>query len=79
MESPYSSPRYKVENILYDRRKREVKLCDFGLSTIVRTETQNLHRMWGSIHYIAPEITEGRTYQGEPSTIWTLGITLHIL
>lgn len=69
----------KLENILYDRKNHKVKLCDFGLSTVVRTENQDLHQMCGSIHYVAPEITKGRPYKGESSTVWSLGITLYIL
>lgn len=68
----------KLENVLYDRRTHAVKLCDFGFATLIKRPEQFLHTKCGSTYYVSPEVLKGR-YQGESSSIWSLGVILYVL
>ena len=68
----------KLENILYDEKLKQVKLCDFGLSTYVSNKNKILTDTSGSIDFSAPEVIKGCS-KGEPSTVWSLGVLLYTL
>jgi len=75
----------KPENILMGRRSPEgyysVKVADFGLSTLMRTD-QLLSTACGSPHYVAPEIINfhgGARYDGRSADVWSLGVILHAM
>lgn len=70
------SPRdVKPQNILFDECMTP-KLIDFGLS---KENPSHLHTYCGTPLYMAPEVIEGKEYDGRKSDIWTYGVTIHVL
>ncbi|KAJ1111151.1 hypothetical protein NDU88_008488 [Pleurodeles waltl] len=67
----------KLENILLDANL-QVKLADFGLSTIYNKD-QVLETFCGSPLYASPEIVNGLPYQGPEVDCWALGVLLYAL
>jgi len=66
----------KGSNVLLDG-KGNVKLADFGLSETIQkigSET-DLKSAWGTVYYMAPEISWGQGY-GQEADIWSLGCTV---
>ena len=71
----------KLENILIDFNNN-VKICDFGIGKVLKSENELLHDKCGTPMYMAPEIilaTEENGYKGFPVDIWSSGITLYIM
>lgn len=68
----------KLDNILYQEETKTLKLCDFGLATVLRERNQVLTESCGSVHYISPEVIRGH-YDAETSTAWSLGVILYAL
>jgi calcium-dependent protein kinase len=67
----------KPENILLvSQDSFKIKVCDFGLSTVV--ENEGLKDMVGTPYYLAPEILRKEKYN-EKCDIWSLGILLYEL
>ena len=64
----------KPENILFANKKdySTLKLIDFGLSTYM-DKSKNIV---GTPYYMAPEMTEGRSYP--QSDIWSLGVIIYL-
>lgn len=55
-----------------------VKIADFGFSNY--TNENELLKTWcGSPPYAAPEIFEGKEYEGPAIDIWSLGVVLYVL
>ncbi len=52
---------------------RFVKLADFGLSTIHKFDEQTHTEDLGTVKYVAPEVTRGRTYDTK-ADIYSLGV-----
>ncbi|XP_013398566.1 serine/threonine-protein kinase MARK2 isoform X2 [Lingula anatina] len=68
----------KMENILLDEKKKNIKIVDFGLSNSFTAE-EMLKTHCGSPEYAAPELfTTGKTY-GPEIDIWSLGINMYAL
>lgn len=67
----------KPENILLDNNNN-VKLIDFGLSTIYRKNCL-LTTSCGSPFYTSPEILLGQKYEAELTDVWSLGIILFFI
>ena len=51
----------KLDNILYDRSKKEIKIIDFGLAAILKPN-RLLNDHCGTIGYTAPEILYKKSY-----------------
>lgn len=69
----------KPENLLMASQDMhaDVKLADFGLSTIVTNDSM-LKTSCGTLTYCAPEILRGENY-GKPVDIWSIGVITYIL
>jgi len=67
----------KLENILLDE-ENNVKLADFGLSNIMR-DGIFLYSSCGSPNYAAPELINGKYYNGSSIDIWSCGVILYTL
>jgi len=67
----------KAENLLLDH-KGNIKLADFGFSNYFNPG-DTLATWCGSPPYAAPELFEGKPYDGQKADIWSLGVILYIL
>ncbi|CAH0712794.1 unnamed protein product, partial [Brenthis ino] len=67
----------KAENLLLDK-DMNIKLADFGFSNEY-TAGAALSTWCGSPPYAAPELFEGRRYDGPKADIWSLGVVLYVL
>ena len=71
----------KLENILIDLNNR-IKICDFGIGILLKSEDELLYDQCGTPMYMAPEIilsSKKRGYKGFPVDIWSSGIALYIM
>uniref|UniRef100_A0A7S1TJ88 non-specific serine/threonine protein kinase n=1 Tax=Compsopogon caeruleus TaxID=31354 RepID=A0A7S1TJ88_9RHOD len=71
----------KPENLLIDEATGDLKITDFGLSTIrggVESAEELLHTQCGSPNYCAPEILSSAKagYSGQRVDVWSCGIVL---
>ena len=67
----------KAENLLLDH-DGNIKLADFGFSNYYKAG-DSLSTWCGSPPYAAPELFEGRQYDGPKADIWSLGVILYVL
>ncbi|KAK0167566.1 hypothetical protein PV327_004946 [Microctonus hyperodae] len=67
----------KAENLLLDA-DNNIKLADFGFSNEF-TPGMPLSTWCGSPPYAAPEIFEGKHYDGPRTDVWSLGVVLYVL
>lgn len=66
----------KCENVLIDQNLK-LKLADFGFAAYKKIN--KLSSFKGTFTYMAPEIKEGKVYDGEKIDIFSLGVVLHII
>jgi serine/threonine protein kinase len=70
----------KLENILYNPKRKEAKLIDFGLCAINPISCADMCNNWcGSPDYVCPEILIQQHYSGCLSDVWSLGVILYVL
>ena len=67
----------KLENIMIDRYDN-IKLVDFGLGNIMKTDLQFLQTACGSPAYAPPEMLLGSSYKTSVD-IWSAGVVLYIM
>ncbi|XP_008825602.1 serine/threonine-protein kinase SIK1 [Nannospalax galili] len=67
----------KTENLLLDSNM-DIKLADFGFGNFYKPG-EPLSTWCGSPPYAAPEVFEGREYEGPQLDIWSLGVVLYVL
>jgi serine/threonine protein kinase len=67
----------KPSNILVNG-SGSVKLSDFGLSAIVQAG-EKLLMFCGTDVFWAPELFDGKAYEGPPVDVWSLGMTLYYI
>ncbi|XP_051763080.1 serine/threonine-protein kinase SIK2-like [Ctenopharyngodon idella] len=67
----------KAENLLLDSNMN-IKLADFGFGNFY-LPGKSLSTWCGSPPYAAPEVFEGKEYEGPPLDIWSLGVLLYVL
>nr|AML77883.1 putative LOV domain-containing protein [Nephroselmis olivacea] len=65
----------KPENILMDS-DMNIKIADFGLSTIVSAFESGASESVGTPEFCPPEIVNGVEYEGDKVDIWSLGVIL---
>lgn len=68
----------KPENLLLDFNK-SIKIVDFGLSNVYTDASDTLKTAWGSPWYAAPEMIEGKRYNGLWVDIWSSGVVLYAM
>lgn len=66
----------KLENILVDKNMN-LKVADFGFATYKKINKLNSYR--GTMTYMAPEIKEGKTYDGKQVDIFSTAVILFII
>ncbi|ODQ78913.1 hypothetical protein BABINDRAFT_38761 [Babjeviella inositovora NRRL Y-12698] len=66
----------KDENVIIDERGI-VKLIDFGSAAYTRQGPFDV--FVGTIDYAAPEVLNGKPYDGKPQDVWALGVLLYTL
>ncbi|XP_035379138.1 serine/threonine-protein kinase SIK1 isoform X1 [Electrophorus electricus] len=67
----------KTENLLLDANMN-IKLADFGFGNFYKAG-EPLATWCGSPPYAAPEVFEGKEYEGPQLDIWSLGVVLYVL
>lgn len=67
----------KLDNILLSE-EGQVKICDFGVSKIVRPG-EKMTEQCGTPAYIAPEILMDKGYKGFMADIWSAGVVLYAM
>ena len=66
----------KLENILVDEHLN-MKVADFGFATYKKINKLSSYR--GTMTYMAPEIKEGKMYDGRQIDIFSMGVILFII
>jgi len=70
----------KLENILYNPKKKVAKLIDFGLCAVNQVSCMDMCNAWcGSPDYVCPEILIQQPYAGCLADVWGLGTILYVL
>jgi len=67
----------KAENLLLDCNMN-IKIADFGFSNFW-SSSSNLNTWCGSPPYAAPEVFEGKQYEGPEIDVWSVGVVLYVL
>ncbi|XP_023373893.1 serine/threonine-protein kinase SIK1 [Otolemur garnettii] len=67
----------KTENLLLDVNM-DIKLADFGFGNFYKPG-EPLSTWCGSPPYAAPEVFEGKEYEGPQLDVWSLGVVLYVL
>ncbi|XP_062229186.1 CBL-interacting protein kinase 24-like [Phragmites australis] len=68
----------KPENLLLDSRGN-LKVSDFGLSTLSQNGAGLLHTTCGTPNYVAPEVLGNNGYDGSAADVWSCGVILYVL
>jgi len=69
----------KPENLIINKKTKELKIVDFGLSNMFNTERKLLSSSCGSPSYAAPEMLQGHKYRPQPVDVWSSGIVLYAM
>ena len=67
---------FKLDNILLNKAQDQIKICDFGVSKVIR-KGEIIRDQCGTPAYLAPEIVLDGGYEGYWSDIWSLGVLLY--
>jgi len=69
---------FKLDNILLDRNLKTAKICDFGVSKLIK-RNETIYDQCGTPAYLAPEIAAERGYENFTVDVWSLGICLFVI
>mmetsp|Transcript_9579 Transcript_9579/g.18677 ORF Transcript_9579/g.18677 Transcript_9579/m.18677 type:complete len:476 (+) Transcript_9579:1355-2782(+) len=69
---------FKLDNILLDGNYSTIKICDFGVSRILK-RGQVCFDKCGTPAYIAPEIIAEQGYEGYSVDTWSIGVMLYAM
>ena len=76
----------KLENIMYDKDKKDLKLIDFGFAMKTSTTNENgetkqilSNTFCGSLHYVSPEVVLQKPHDPKKVDIWSLGVLAYVL
>jgi serine/threonine protein kinase len=69
---------FKLDNILIDRHLKQIKICDFGVSKLIK-RNEVIYDQCGTPAYLAPEIAAERGYVNFYVDIWSLGVLLYTM
>ncbi|XP_039512067.1 serine/threonine-protein kinase pim-2-like isoform X5 [Pimephales promelas] len=64
----------KLQNLLINKKTREVKLIDFGCGRFLKKSAYD--EFCGTRPYCPPEFDKRGNYHGKPATVWSLGMLL---
>ncbi len=64
----------KPDNLLIST-ENELKIADFGVSSIFENENDELLNDKGTKCYLAPEIFNSTKFNGRPADIWAVGVS----
>jgi len=68
----------KLENILLDDKQQAVYITDWGFAGHWSPGVQQSEFM-GSMHYMSPQMIQGKPYVGPEVDIWSLGVILYAM
>jgi serine/threonine protein kinase len=68
----------KPENLLLDAQF-QLKVADFGLSSVQEEDGVTLYTECGTRSYMAPEVLIGQGYDGALADLWSAGVVLFIM
>ena len=68
----------KLENIMLDEEKENVKLIDFGFATQLQGQYNDeiLYETLGTMQYMAPELHSKQGYNGKSIDIFAMAVVL---
>ena len=69
---------FKLDNILLDKNRKNIKICDFGVSKMI-SKGEIVFEQCGTPAYLAPEIVLDKGYEGFWSDVWSLGVLLYCM
>lgn len=69
---------FKLDNILIDGDYSTIKICDFGVSKLIK-KGQVIKEQCGTPAYLAPEIIVDQGYSGFTVDMWSLGVLLYAM
>lgn len=68
----------KLENLLIDEEGL-IKICDFGVSRQLDKRDSLITGKSGTPAYMAPEVHQGKQYNGQAADVWSLGVCLYAM
>lgn len=68
----------KPENLLIDEEDN-LKIADFGVSTIMENGDDQLANNAGTKAFLAPETWDGKPFKGKKTDVWAACATLYFL
>ena len=68
----------KLDNLLLDL-SNTIKICDFGVSKVLKSPDEIMYDQCGTPAYIAPEVFGNSGYKGFSCDVWSLGVTLYYM